>query len=117
MDLDAIRAHFLDYEQCTEGFPFGPDVLVFKVAGKMFGLISIDAVPPRINVKCDPDRALELRAQYAAVEPGYHMSKKHWNTVVLDGSVPDDLVRGWVDGSYSLVAEGLPKKVRDTLGL
>jgi len=117
MDLEAARDHCLSLPESTEGFPFGPDVLVFKVAGKMFALLSLEAVPPSMNVKCDPERAIELRAQYPAVQPGYHMSKKHWNTVVLDGTVPTDLVRGFIDDSWRLVASKLPKRDRVRLGL
>lgn len=117
MDLEAARDHCLSLPEATEGFPFGPDVLVFKVAGKMFALLSLEAVPPSMNVKCDPERAIELRAQYPAVQPGYHMSKKHWNTVVLDGTVPTDLVRGFIDDSWRLVASKLPKRDRVRLGL
>lgn len=117
MDLETLHQYFLDKPQVTEGFPFGPTALVFKVAGKMFGLLSLDDVPPRMNLKCDPERAIELRATHPAVLPGYHMSKKHWNTVLIDGTVSDDLLREWIDDSYRLVAKGLPKKVRAELGI
>ena len=117
MDLEAARDHCLSLPESTEGFPFGPDVLVFKVAGKMFALLSLEAVSPSMNVKCDPERAIELRAQYPAVKPGYHMSKKHWNTVVLDGSVPTDVVRSFIDDSWRLVASKLKKADRVRLGL
>jgi predicted DNA-binding protein (MmcQ/YjbR family) len=94
----------------TEGTPFGPDNIVFKVRGKMFALLALDEVPTAVNLKCDPDRALELRDRYEQVQPGYHMNKKHWNTVVLDGVIPDKEVREMIDHSYELVAASLPKK-------
>lgn len=117
MDIEAARDHCLSLPESTEGFPFGPDVLVFKVAGKMFALLSFEAIPPSMNVKCDPERAIELRAQYPAVTPGYHMSKKHWNTVTLDGTVPSDVVRSFIDDSWRLVASKLKKADRVRLGL
>lgn len=112
MTLDAIRSLFLSMPHAEETQPFGPDVLVYKVAGKMFALTVPEDYPPRINLKCDPERALELRDEYAAVLPGYHMNKRHWNTVVLDGSLPSSLVRELVQHSYDLVVAGLPAKTR-----
>ena len=83
--------------------PFGPDTLVFKVAGKVFLLAGIDSKPLEFNVKCDPDKAEELRAAYPCVLPGYHMNKKHWNTIIVDGSVSSGLLKEWMDDSYGLV--------------
>lgn len=87
----------------TESTPFGPEHLVFKIDGKMFALASLDKFPPQVNLKCDPDRALELRDRYEAIMPGYHMNKRHWNTLILDGSLPDKLIRDLIDHSYQLV--------------
>src|SRR5690606_9566295 len=94
MDLAAFQAHCLALPEAEETFPFGPDVVVYKVRGKIFALALLDDVPPRLNLKCDPDRALELRDRYPGITPGYHMNKRHWNTVRLDGSVPSRLVQG-----------------------
>ena len=116
MDLPDAIAHFLAKPGCEETTPFGPDVLVYKVAGKMFALSVPDHFPSRINIKCDPERAVLLRDEHHAITPGYHMSKKHWNTVVLDGSLPSDLVRELIDHSYDLVVKGLPRAARANLG-
>ena len=99
----------------TEEYPFGEGTLVFKVGGKMFALTSPENIPPRMNLKCNPERALELRERYDAVQPGYHMNKKHWNTVQFDGSIPHQEIVDLIDHSYDLVVASLPKKVRDTL--
>ncbi len=99
-------------EQTT---PFGPEVLVYKVVGKVFALTDPDEYPAFVNLKCDPDRALELRDQHEAIRPGYHMSKKHWNSVYLDGTLPADLVRELIDHSYDLVVKGLKKSDREQL--
>jgi predicted DNA-binding protein (MmcQ/YjbR family) len=107
MDLAQFREYCLNKPESSEGTPFGPTVVVFKVGGKMFALASLDEVPARVNLKCDPDLALELRDRYEQVEPGYHMNKKHWNTVVLDGVIPDGEVRTMIDHSYELVAKKL----------
>lgn len=115
MTLDAIRSLFLSMPHAEETQPFGPDALVYKVAGKMFALTVPEDYPPRINLKCDPERALELRDEYAAILPGYHMNKRHWNTVVLDGSLPSSLVRELVQHSYDLVVAGLPARTRREL--
>jgi predicted DNA-binding protein (MmcQ/YjbR family) len=110
MNAENFRAHCLAKKGATEGTPFGPDNIVFKVGGKMFALLAFEEVPPRVNLKCDPDLALELRDRYEQVEPGYHMNKKHWNTIVLDGVIPDGEIRKMIDHSYDLVAKSLPKK-------
>ena len=110
MNAESFRAHCLAKKGATEGTPFGPDNIVFKVGGKMFALLALDEVPTRVNLKCDPDRALELRDRYEQVEPGYHMNKKHWNTVVLDGVIPGREIRKLIDHSYDLVRQSLPKK-------
>ncbi len=112
MDLEDFREFCLTKPNVTEGTPFGEDTLVFKVAGKIFALASLDELPPRVNLKCDPDLALELRDRYEAVQPGYHMNKKHWNTVELSGRIPDAELRHMIDHSYDLVVASLPKKRR-----
>jgi predicted DNA-binding protein (MmcQ/YjbR family) len=109
MDVAEFREYCLTKLGATEGTPFGPDVLVFKVSGKMFALATLDEVPTRVNLKCDPDLALELRDRYDQVTPGYHMNKKHWNTVELEGAIPDPELRKMIDHSYDLVARSLPK--------
>ena len=104
MDLPDVIDHFLSKPGAGESMPFGPDVLVYKVGGKMFALAIPDDFPPRINLKCDPERAIDLRDRFPSILPGYHMNKKHWNTILLDGSVPATLIREMIDHSYSLVA-------------
>jgi predicted DNA-binding protein (MmcQ/YjbR family) len=108
MDLAQFREYCLSKSRATEGTPFGPDVLVFKVGGKMFALAALDEVPTTVNLKCDPDLALELRDRYEQVRPGYHMNKKHWNTVEIEGGFPDAELRKMIDHSYDLVARSLP---------
>jgi len=109
MDLAQFREYCLSKPGATEDTPFGPDVLVFKVSGKMFALAAVDEVPPSVNLKCDPDLALDLRDRYEQITPGYHMNKKHWNTVQMDGGVPDTEVRRMINHSYDLVTKALPK--------
>jgi predicted DNA-binding protein (MmcQ/YjbR family) len=111
MNAESFRAYCLGKPAATEGTPFGPDNIVFKVHGKMFALLALDEVPTAVNLKCDPDLALELRDRYEQVQPGYHMNKKHWNTVMLDGVIPDPEVRKMIDQSYNLVAASLPKNL------
>jgi len=112
MDLESFREYCLRKPEATEGTPFGPDVLVFKVGGKIFALASLDDVPARANLKCDPDLALELRDRYEQVTPGYHMNKKHWNTVEIESGIPDIELRKMIDHSYELVVSSLPKSKR-----
>lgn len=100
----------------TEETPFGPEVLVYKVGGKMFATLGMDEEVGRMNLKCDPDRAVELREEHEGILPGYHMNKQHWNTLVLDGSLPGPLVVELIEHSYALVVAGLSRKVRDELG-
>jgi predicted DNA-binding protein (MmcQ/YjbR family) len=109
MDLAQFRKYCLSKPRATEGTPFGPDVLVFKVRGKMFALAALEEVPPRVNLKCDPDLALELRDRYEQVTPGYHMNKKHWNTVEIESGIPIRELRKMIDHSYELVTKSLPK--------
>jgi len=106
IDLDALRRYCLKKERkISEEFPFDEYALVFKVNGKIFILISTNDFPVTINLKCEPERAIELREQYLSVEPGYHMNKKHWNTVTLDGSIPSKEIFAMIDHSYDLVAK------------
>jgi predicted DNA-binding protein (MmcQ/YjbR family) len=112
MNIESFREYCLKKRAATESMPFGPDNIVFKVEGKMFALAALDEVPPRVNLKCDPDLALELRDRYEQVLPGYHMNKKHWNTVVLDGVIPEKEIRKMIDHSYDLVVRSLPKAKR-----
>ena len=109
MDLTEFREYCLSKPNTTEGTPFGPDVIVFKVSGKMFALAALDEVPPTANLKCDPELALDLRDRYEQVRPGYHMNKKHWNTVEIERGIPDLELRKMIDHSYELVIKGLPK--------
>ena len=110
MDLEDFREHCLTKPKATESTPFGVDTLVFKVGGKIFALASLDEVPPRVNLKCDPERALDLRDRYEEVQPGYHMNKKHWNTVALEGAIPRAELLALIDHSYELVSASLRKK-------
>ena len=105
MNFDSIRQYLLGKPGASEDFPFDPSAMVFKVRGKMFALIAVQDTPLRINLKCDPELALHLRASFDAVQPGYHMNKKHWNTITLDGSLPDEEVLTMIDDSYDLVSK------------
>jgi predicted DNA-binding protein (MmcQ/YjbR family) len=112
MDLAEFREYCLTKPGATEGTPFGPDVVVFKVGRKMFALATLDDVPTTVNLKCDPDLALDLRDRYEQVRPGYHMNKKHWNTVDIEGGIPAVELQRMIDHSYELVVKNLPKGVR-----
>src|SRR5437588_10519433 len=112
MDLEQFREYCLRKPGAAEGTPFGEDVLVFKVGGKMFALAALDEIPATANLKCDPDLALELRDRYEQVRPGYHMNKKHWNTVELESGIPDTEILKMIDHSYKLVVASLPKVKR-----
>jgi len=103
MTLEWLRQYCLLKPGVEESLPFGPDTLVFKVNGKIFLITGFDHIPLQFNVKCDPDFAIELREQYECVLPGYHMNKKHWNTIVVDGSASDKLLKEWIDHSYDLI--------------
>jgi predicted DNA-binding protein (MmcQ/YjbR family) len=102
MNIEVLREYCLKKDEVTEGFPFGEDTLVFKTNGKIFALANLDE-DLSVNLKCDPVFALELREKYSSVTPGYHMNKKHWNTVLFDGSIPDREIFSWIDHSYNLV--------------
>jgi predicted DNA-binding protein (MmcQ/YjbR family) len=103
MNIETLREYCLSKSGAEETLPFGPDTLVFKVAGKVFLLVGLDEEQLRFNVKCDPDKAIELREEYPCVMPGWHMNKKHWNTIVIDGSVSSKQLKEWIDWSYELV--------------
>jgi predicted DNA-binding protein (MmcQ/YjbR family) len=114
VDIEAYRAYCLSKKAVTEEFPFGEDTLVFKVMGKMFALTDVTSFSS-INLKVNPEEGEELRERYPSVQAGYHMNKKHWITVLMDGSVPDKLTRQWIDNSYQLVVSGLTKSQKSAL--
>jgi predicted DNA-binding protein (MmcQ/YjbR family) len=116
MDARELRRWCLAQAGAGEDFPFGPEHSVFKVGGKMFALSALDRTPLEVSVKCEPELAVQLRASYPAIRPGYHLNKRHWNTVTLDGSLPDQLVRDLIEDSYDLVCDALPKRMREQLG-
>lgn len=103
MNVEDIRDYALSLKDVEETMPFGPDNIVFKINGKMFLLLSLDAVPVQFNVKCDPDKAIQLREEYATVLPGYHMNKKHWNTILANGKLSNEFLKGSISDSYHLV--------------
>lgn len=102
MNVESIREYCIKKKNVTESFPFGDDTLVFKTGGKIFALVNLDG-ELSINLKCEPSLALELRERYPSVTPGYHMNKKHWNTINLDGTIPDNEIFSWIDHSYDRV--------------
>jgi predicted DNA-binding protein (MmcQ/YjbR family) len=115
MHIEAFYTHCHSLPGTTEDFPFDEQTLVFKVLGKIYALTDVDLFES-INLKCDPARALELRAAYPEIEPGYHMNKKHWNTVSMQGGLSDELILDLINHSYRLVVETLPKSKREELG-
>jgi len=115
MNVEQARNYCLSKPATTEGMPFGEGVLVFKVMNKMYALLSLDAVPATMNLKCDPDKALELREEYEGIKGGYHMNKKHWNTVTLDADVSDEGIVELIDHSYDLVVSKLKKVDKEAL--
>jgi predicted DNA-binding protein (MmcQ/YjbR family) len=116
MEADELRGWCLRQGGASEDFPFGPDHSVFKVAGKMFAISALDRRPLEVSVKCEPELALQLRDTYPAIRPGYHLNKRHWNTITVDDSLPDQLVRDLIEDSYDLVVSALPRRVREQLG-
>ena len=114
MDLEAFRKYCLSKKGVSEGFPFGEDTLVFKVMGKIFAITSFEQ-PLSVNLKCDPEKAVELRESYEDVQPGYHMNKKHWNTVNFEGEISVRELKEMTDHSYELVVNSLPKKLKEEL--
>lgn len=114
-DLEQLRACLLDFPGARQETPFGPEVLVYKVGNKIFAILGWEQVPLAISLKCDPDNARFLREHFPAVRPGYHLNKKHWNTVTLDGSIADDDIRKMIVESYELVQASLNKIARAAL--
>ena len=112
MDKHELKTRCLGLPEASEEFPFGDEVSVFKVSGKMFALCALDGEPLQLSVKCDPEFAVQLRSAYPAVRPGYHLNKRHWNTITLDGSLPDEMVADLLGDSYDLVVASLPKARR-----
>ncbi len=117
MNLETVRRYLLALPGAVEDHPFGPQPLVLKVGGKIFALVAADATPLNISLKCEPDHAQFLRDSFPAVRPGYHLNKQHWNTVTLDGSIPDAGIRSMIDESYRLVVGGLSKAARSRIGV
>ena len=115
MNIETFRTYCLSKKGVTEEFPFNETTLVFKVMGKMFALTGLDNIPFSVNLKCDPDRSLELREYHPEIQPGYHMSKKHWNTVNFSGSLTTNMLCELTDHSYKLVVSGLTKKAKQEL--
>ena len=111
-----LREYCLSFAGALETFPFGPETSVFKVAGKMFALSQLDRRPLRVSLKCEPILAEQLRATYTAVLPGYHLNKKHWNTVIIDGSLPAQMIKDMIEDSYDLVVSQLAESQRSELG-
>ena len=115
MNIETLREYCLSKKAVTEDFPFGEDTLVFMVLNKIFLLVSLSSNPLQFNAKCDPDKAIELRDQYDVVQPGYHMNKKHWNTIIMNGSLSNAQLKEMIDDSYNLIVQSLPKKERENL--
>ena len=115
MNEKRLTDYLLSKPEAVQDYPFGPDVAVYKIHNKMFALVGYDNQQLRVNLKCDPNEAIQLRDVFDCVLPGYHMNKKHWNTVVLDGSLPNGEIERMIDNSYRLVVKGLPKAVRQGL--
>jgi len=115
MNIETIRKYCLKKPVVTEDFPFDENTLVFRVMGKIFLLAAINEIPLRINLKCDPEKAVELREEYDSVLPGYHMNKTHWNTILIDGSVPSQEILNWITDSYMQVVHGLKKQEKERI--
>jgi predicted DNA-binding protein (MmcQ/YjbR family) len=113
MNIETLREYCLSKKSVTEGFPFGEETLVFKVMGKIFLIVPLNTSPLQFNAKCDPEKAIALREEYMAIQPGYHQNKKHWNTVTADGSLSAALLKEMIDDSYNLIVQSLPKKLRE----
>src|SRR5437879_249562 len=116
VDPNELKAACLGLNGAVEDFPFSPGLSVFKVGGKIIAISALDDLPLKVSLKCDPDLAVRLRAEHPAIVPGYHLNKRHWNTVTLDGSLPDRLVRDLIEDSYDLVVSSLAKRIREQLG-
>ncbi len=116
MNIESFQQYCLTKKGTTEDFPFGPDTMCLKVMGKIFAITGLDAVPFKVNLKCDPDYAIELREQHPEIYPGWHMNKKHWNTVEFEGGLDAKLLRHLIDHSYDLVVSSLKKSEKEALG-
>ena len=116
MDADALKAACLALTGAVETFPFNPQTSVFKVGGKIFAISALDSDPLSVSLKCEPELAERLREQHPAITAGYHLNKRHWNTVLLDGSVPDSMARDLIEDSYDLVVSSLTREQRRALG-
>ncbi len=114
MNIEDFRNYCLNKPGVTESFPFDDTTLVFKVFNKIFALTDLEE-DFKLNLKCDPEKAALLREQYTSITPGYHMNKKHWNTIIIDGTIDDDIIYNLIDHSYDLVFQSFPKKIRDQL--
>ena len=112
MNIEELRDYCISKHHVDESFPFNEETLVFKVLGKVFLLTDIESDPLQFNVKCNPELAIQLREKYSCVIPGYHMNKKHWNTIICDGSMTQTEIKKWIDHSYELVYASLPKKAK-----
>ena len=115
MNIEEITEYCSKKKGVTQEFPFDEETLVLKVMGKMFLLASLEKIPLQINLKCNPEEAVELREKYEAVIPGYHMNKQHWNTVIIDNSIPPKSILSWIDNSYNLIVTGLKKSQKEEL--
>ncbi|HMS63738.1 MAG TPA: MmcQ/YjbR family DNA-binding protein [Ignavibacteria bacterium] len=114
MNLEHFKEYCLNKKSVTEEFPFGPETLVYKVGGKIFAITSF-SIPLKVNLKCDPEQAMDLRERFEEVQPGFHMNKKHWNTVDFEGRIGDKDLKKMIDHSYELVFKSLPRKLKDGL--
>lgn len=115
MNVEKLRSLLAAKKGAVEEYPFGPQAMVFKAGGKIFAIVGVDDAPTPLSLKCDPLEAEALRAEYPAITPGYHLNKRHWNTVRLDGTVPDELVVDMIDSSYDLIVASLPRAERERL--
>lgn len=115
MNIENITDYCLSKTGAIEDFPFDAETLVFKVGGKMFALIPLEKIPLQINLKCDPEKAVELREEYENIQPGWHMSKSYWNTITVDGNIRWINLKEWIDHSYDEVVKGLSKKEKEKL--
>lgn len=116
MNIEEFRVYCLSKKHVTESFPFDEQTLVFKVANKMFALSGLEHQPSTVNLKCNPERAIELRDEFSDIIPGFHMSKKHWNTITIEGDISNILILELIDHSYELVVKGFTKKLQKELG-
>lgn len=110
MNIEDLRDYVLSLKDVAESFPFGEDTLVFKTNDKIFLLVSLSSSPLQFNVKCDPEKAIELREQYSSILPGYHMNKKHWNTIIIDGTLSQSQLKNFIKDSYDLISKRSTKK-------